>query len=77
MVNVCGGPAKQDPDASAHREVVLLRRAGVHDDVVERRRRPALDDAELGDLRVGVEGHPEGRRAPGAIALPSGETNWA
>ena len=58
-----GRPLEQDPHLLAHLEVVLLRRAEVHDDVVGRRRRGALDDPQGGDLLVGVEGDPERGRA--------------
>ena len=48
-------PGRQDADGLARPEVVLRRRAGVHYDIVRGRRRLPFDQAELGNLPVGVE----------------------
>ena len=72
MVKVLRRPLQQDPHLLAHLEVVLLRRAEVHDDVVGRRRRRALDEPELGDLLVGVEGEAERGRPAGRDRLAVG-----
>ena len=52
---------EEDAHVLTHPEVVLLRRAEVHHDVVRRRRGGALGQPQLRELRVGVEGDAEGR----------------
>ncbi len=60
MVKVRVGPCSRMRTVLADREVVLLRRAEVHGDVVRRRRCLALHDVQGGDLLVGVELDPQG-----------------
>ena len=65
-------PLQQNPHPLTHLEAVLLRRAEVHHDVVGRRRSRALDEPELRDLRIGVEGEAEGGRPSGRDRLAVG-----
>ena len=60
---------QEDPHPLTHREVVLLGRSQVHDDVVGRRGCPSPGQSERGEALIGVEGDPEGGGAPGRDRL--------